>query len=207
MALKAHQDYVNLNTTLNTNENELKSIRSVLSTKLAPFTTDGVKLLTSFVDIKLTELVDTSIPRVIFLGINVNDKTYHPFVSLFISSLHQKLSITAKNTPANELNNHQAGHLNRIYMFLLDEFANIPPLVNYGRILSTCRSEGIMFMNIVQSNAQLTKNYKDDKDIILTNCTMNVFIKTDEYDTAKYYSNVLGETLIQTQDYSDDEKS
>lgn len=207
MALKAHQDYVNLNTTLNTNENELKSIRSVLSTKLAPFTTDGVKLLTSFADIKLTDLVDTSIPRVIFLGINVNDKTYHPFVSLFISSLHQKLSITAKNTPANELNNHQAGHLNRIYMFLLDEFANIPPLVNYGRILSTCRSEGIMFMNIVQSNAQLTKNYKDDKDIILTNCTMNVFIKTDEYDTAKYYSNVLGETLIQTQDYSDDEKS
>lgn len=187
--LSSRQDVMNLSKIFISAEEEGKSIMSTFDTKMNPFLSDGVKLLTSFNDITFEKLISGDKPKAIFVGINVNDPTYHPFIVLFISTLHQKLSEKAKKS---------GGSLNRYFMFMLDEFGNIPAIPNYGKILSTCRSENIKFMSIVQSNAQIEKNYEKDKDNIITNKGLNIYIKSNDLATAEYYSKVLGSTMIST---------
>lgn len=182
--LSSRQDLINLSSYFNVADNpEGGSIFSTFSTKFDKLINPGVRQLSSFSDITFEKLADTSKPKAILVGFKVDDSTYHPFVVLFISLLHKKLSDRAKR---------QGGALARYFLFMLDEFGNIPTLPDYGKILSTCRSENIKFMSIIQSKAQLEKNYSKDTDTIIANCGFNVYIKTDEYDTAEYYSKLLG---------------
>lgn len=187
LELETRADTIALSSIFNSADEEGKSIISTFDTKMNPFLTDGVKLLTSFNDITFEKLIQGAKPKAIFVGINVNDPTYYPFITLFISTLHQKLSEKAKKS---------GGKLDRYFMFMLDEFGNIPAIPNYGKILSTCRSENIKFMSIVQSNAQIEKNYEKDKDTIITNKGLNIYLKSGDEKTAEYYSKVLGQTTI-----------
>lgn len=162
------------------------SINSSLKGIINDLLTDGIKRLATYDDITFNKIIDDSTPTAIIVGINITDKTYHPFVTLFIAALHQKLSDKAKRNVDKKLK--------RRFMFLLDEFGNIPAIPNLAKILSTCRSENIGFMLIVQSNAQIDLTYGKDKDTIITNCGLIFYLKTNEYDTARYFSNLIGQT-------------
>lgn len=185
--LKNRPQLVQLSSYFKTGDNERGSINSVFTTKFFPFTGKGIKVLTSSNDITFDKLIDQSKPKVIFIGINVNEKLYHPFITLFISNLHQKLSEQAKK---------MGGSLDRTFLFMLDEFGNIPAIPRLGEITSTCRSENMKFMLIVQALEQIKTRYDKAMNTILTNCDFNVYIKANEKDTAETYSRMLGTTTI-----------
>ncbi|MED3382258.1 type IV secretory system conjugative DNA transfer family protein [Bacillus tropicus] len=82
-------------------------------------------------------------------------------------------------------------------IFLLDEFANIGKIEKYGRVLSTCRGLGMSMITIIQDNAQLENLYgKEVARTIINNHDFTLFLRTKDPETAKYYSNLAGETTV-----------
>ncbi|MGR5921000.1 VirD4-like conjugal transfer protein, CD1115 family [Bacillus paranthracis] len=77
--------------------------------------------------------------------------------------------------------------------FLLDEFANIGKIPNVDVLLSTVRSKKMTLVLGVQSIDQLKKNYKDSFNIIVENCKTKIALGGMTGETAKFYSELVGE--------------
>ena len=73
-------------------------------------------------------------------------------------------------------------------VFLLDEFANTPPLEDIETIVSVARSRGMYFQFFLQSFAQLDNLYgKEVSQIIQDNCGL-AYLKTNTQETAESIS-------------------
>ena len=146
----------------------------------------GAQNLVSFSSISISNIINSNKPQAVFVSFNVNEKTYHDYVILFLSSLHQALSDLAKR---------QGGRLKRTWMFMLDEFGNLPEFPQLSEILATCRSEGIKFMLIIQDLSQLEKTYKKHH-AIRSNCPFQIYIAPGTEESAKAISQLFGTTTI-----------
>ena len=62
------------------------------------------------------------------------------------------------------------GALPREVLFILDEFANIPQIPAFEKIITTARSRRIRFMISVQSMSQIYSRYGTSADTIIDNC-------------------------------------
>ena len=83
-------------------------------------------------------------------------------------------------------------------VFLLDEFANTPPLEDIETIVSVARSRGMYFQFFLQSFAQLDNLYgKEVSQIIQDNCGL-AYLKTNTQETAESISKRLGNKTIET---------
>lgn len=90
-------------------------------------------------------------------------------------------------------------------IFILDEFANIGRIEKYGRVLATCRGLGISMCTVVQDLAQLEEVYgKEMARSIINNHDTLLYLRTKDTETAKYLSNLAGETTVRlkTDSYS-----
>ncbi|WP_309246410.1 VirD4-like conjugal transfer protein, CD1115 family [Cytobacillus oceanisediminis] len=78
---------------------------------------------------------------------------------------------------------------------LLDEFANLGKINDYDNTLSTCRGLGIGITTIIQDFGQLEGKYgKEVSRTIRSNHDTHLFLATKDPETAKYYSQLAGET-------------
>ena len=81
--------------------------------------------------------------------------------------------------------------------WLLDEFANCPPLPDIDNIVSVARSRGMRFQFFIQSFSQLDNVYgKEVAQIILDNCGL-CYLKTNTQSTAETISKRLGKATIE----------
>ena len=86
--------------------------------------------------------------------------------------------------------------------WLLDEFANCPPLDDIEAIVSVSRSRGMRFHFFIQSLSQLDNVYgKEVAQIILDNCGL-VYLKTNTQETAEAISKRLGKKTIESSSIS-----
>ena len=86
--------------------------------------------------------------------------------------------------------------------WLLDEFANCPPLADIEALVSVARSRGMRFHFFIQSFSQLDNVYgKEVAQIILDNCGL-IYLKTNTQDTAEQISKRLGKTTISSSSIS-----
>lgn len=86
--------------------------------------------------------------------------------------------------------------------WLLDEFANCPPLADIEALVSVARSRGMRFHFFIQSLSQLDNVYgKDVAQIILDNCGM-IYLKTNTQATAEAISKRLGKKTIESNSFS-----
>lgn len=81
---------------------------------------------------------------------------------------------------------------------LLDEFNNIQEIPNFDNILATCRKYNINISIVLQNLAQLKARYKDAWNTILGNCDNFLFLGSNESETCKYVSDILGDGTIIT---------
>lgn len=88
---------------------------------------------------------------------------------------------------------------NRI-MFFLDEFGTLPPIQSAEMMFSASRSRRISFVPIIQSLAQLEKNYgKEGADIIIDNCQITVYGGfAPNSEAADVLSKTLGDRTVMT---------
>ena len=110
-------------------------------------------------------------------------------ISLIVQQLYREMLAVADET---------GGKLKNRVMFYLDEIGTIPKIDSAEMMFSAGRSRKISIIAIIQSLAQLEKNYgKEGSSIIIDNCQLTVFGGfAPNSETAEVMSKNLGEQTI-----------
>ncbi len=182
----------NLIPILSASENTYKSITAVFGEKMNIFDDINVSNVTSSSDFKFNVLGTEK--TVIYLIVPDEDKIYFSLVTMIVGIMYKELVKVA--------NKNENKKLEIPVDFILDEFANCPPLSEISAMVSVARSRGIRFYFFIQSFSQLNDVYgKDISQIILDNCGL-VYLKTNTQSTAEEISKRLGKKTIESNSVS-----
>ena len=196
---KKFKDYINtksygskskdaLVSILSASENTYKSITAVFGQKMNIFDDINVANVTSTSDFDFNIL--GSEPVALYVIVPDEDKTYFTLVTIIVGLLYRDLVKLA--------NSNDKKKLPYEIDFILDEFANCPPLADIEAIVSVARSRGMHFHFFIQSFSQLDNVYgKEVAQIILDNCGL-VYLKTNTQETAEAISKRLGKKTIES---------
>jgi type IV secretion system protein VirD4 len=146
-----------------------QAMQSVLSTALSK--------LNAFLDSELEQILcfDTAIDAekfctkksAIFLVMPEEDSTKYFIIGLIVQQLYREILSVADE--------HGGKLPNRVMMFL-DEIGTIPKIESAEMMFSASRSRRVSIVAIIQSFAQLEKNYgREGSAIIIDNCQDTVF--------------------------------
>lgn len=177
-----------LTSILSSSENTYKSITSVFNEKMSLFDDINVENITSSSSFDFDILGKE--PTALFFIVPDEDKTYFTLITIIIGLLYRELVKLA--------NIQESKKLPIEIDFLLDEFANCPPLNDIETIVSVARSRGMRFQFFIQSFAQLDNLYgKETSQIIMDNCGL-AYLKTNTQETAEIVSKRLGNQTIES---------
>ena len=127
----------------------------------------------------------------VFLIVQDEKKTLHPLATIFIKQCYETLIDVAQES---------GGKLPFRTNFILDEFANMPPLKDVTTMVTAARSRLIRFTFIIQNFAQLTKVYgKEDGDTIRGNCNL-LYLISSEIAALEEISKMCGEVKSKEKD-------
>ena len=73
----------------------------------------------------------------------------------------------------------------------------MPAIEGMANIITVCLGRGIRFIMIIQAYSQLKKLYADDDKTIIGNCGNQIYILTNEDETAETFSKLLGDKTIE----------
>ncbi len=169
---------------LNTGEQAMQSVLSTVLSRLNAFIDSEIEQILCFettVDIEKF----CSEKSAIFLVMPEEDNTKHFLISLFIQEYYREILAYA---------DERGGRLpNKVIMYL-DEIGTIPKIQSAEMMFSASRSRGVSIVAIIQSLAQLEKNYgKEGASIIADNCQDTLFGGfAPNSETAKIMSENLG---------------
>ena len=173
---------------ISTSDNTYRSVTSVFNERMTLFDDINVENITSNSDFKF-DILGTR-PTVLYCCIPDESKIYYTLVSIIVSLIYKTLVLLC--------NNQKDKRLPYDLVFLLDEFANTPPLSDIQTIVSVARSRGMQFQFFIQSLAQIDDLYgKEVSQIIQDNCGL-AFLKTNTQETAEAISKRLGNKTIET---------
>ena len=126
----------------------------------------------------------------VFLLIHDEKKTYHSLMTIFIKQCYETLIDVAQEN---------GGKLAFRTNFILDEFANMPPLKDVDSMVSAARSRDIRFTFIIQNFAQLNDVYGQEvAQVIRGNCGNLVYLISTEMAALKEISEMCGEIKVKT---------
>lgn len=173
---------------ISTSDNTYKSITSIFNERMTLFDDINVENITSNSDFEFDDLGKE--PTVLYCCIPDESKIYYTLVSIVVSLIYKTLVVLCNNQPKKRLPYD--------LVFLLDEFANTPPLPDIETIVSVARSRGMQFQFFLQSFAQLDNLYgREVSQIIQDNCGL-AYLKTNTQETAEAISKRLGNKTIET---------
>ncbi len=128
----------------------------------------------------------------IFLVIQDEKTTYHPLVTIFLKQCYETLIDVAQ-----EYGDKLPFKTN----FILDEFANMPPLKDVTTMVTAARSRKIRFTFIIQNFAQLNDVYgKEQAETIKGNCGNIVYLISSEMAALEEISKMCGEVKSKEKD-------
>ncbi|KAF5076308.1 Type IV secretory system Conjugative DNA transfer [anaerobic digester metagenome] len=125
----------------------------------------------------------------IFLILPEEDNTKYFMVSLFLQQFYREMLVVA---------DEHGGKLPNRVMIYADEIGTIPKIESFEMMLSAGRSRRISVVPIIQSFAQLDKNYgKEGSEIIRDNCQLTIFGGfAPNSETAQVLSKALGSRTV-----------
>lgn len=175
---------------ISTSENTYKSITSIFNERMTLFDDVNVENITSNSDKGFDFDIFGKEPSVLYCCIPDESKIYYTLISVVVSLIYKRLVFLC-NKQSNK-------KLPVELVFLLDEFANTPPLQDIETIVSVARSRGMYFQFFLQSFAQLDNLYgKEVSQIIQDNCGL-AYLKTNTQETAEAISLRLGTHGVET---------
>lgn len=172
--------------------NETKgSILSVFRQKVKLFASrENLSEMLSYSDIDLESIGER--PTAVFVVIQDEKKTYHSLVTILLKQIYETLISTAQK---------HGGVLPVRTNFLLDEFANMPPLKDVTTMITAARSRQIRFTMIIQNFAQLDSVYgKEDAETLRGNCGNLIYLVTTELKALEEISKMCGEVKSKKDD-------
>ena len=158
-----------LTSIFNASENTYKSITAIFGEKMSLFDDVNIANVTSSTNFEIDMLGKN--PTALYVIVPDEDKTYYTLVTVIVGLLYRELVKLA--------NGQDDKRLPTEIDWLLDEFANCPPLADIEAIVSVARSRGTGFHFFIQSFSQLDNVYgKEVAQIILDNCGL-IYLKTN----------------------------
>lgn len=164
------------------------SIYSNTLSKLTIFTYENIAKMTSKSSIDLMDIGWGKKPIAIFIGIPDYDRSNHFIATAFIKQLYFMLARYATHSPD--------GKCYREVVFHLDEVGNLPAIDDMANIITVSLGRNIMFNLFIQAYAQLEKLYDKDMATITGNCGNQFYILTNDGNTAKDFSDLIGNKTI-----------
>ena len=178
------------------------------STILAPSDTKGsiiavfkqkIKLFASRVNLsEMLSYSNFSIENIgtkktaLFIVIQDEKKTYHSLATILVKQIYETLIDVAQNN---------GGKLPIRTNFLLDEFANMPPLKDVTTMITAARSRAMRFTMIIQNFAQLNEVYGEQSaETIKGNCGNLIYLISTELKALEEISKMCGEVKSKKDD-------
>lgn len=161
--------------------------------RLAAFNVESVANLTHQDTLHLEDLFQSN-KTALFVLIPAGDTTFNFIAAILYSQMFQFFREEAFQNKNKALPHH--------VRFLLDEFANIGTIPDFGEMLSVMRSMNFSASVILQNTEQLEKGYKDSMKTIIANCNSKLYLGGDEQSTTKIVSEMLGKETIDTRNWN-----
>ncbi len=162
-----------------------KCIVSCFNSKMSPYKSSSIRLITSCNSFELSELVNEEKPIAIFIAYRDEIKAHYQVISSFVQSAYSYLIEYA--------NQRYSGKLENPFYFILDEFGNFPKINDFETVVSACAGRNIWFILVLQSYAQLYNVYGEyTAEIIRDNLNMHVFIGSNNPSTLEEFSKECG---------------
>lgn len=167
------------------------SILSVFKQKVKLFASrENLSEMLSHNDIDLANIGRKK--TVLFIVVQDEKKTYHPLVTILLKQCYETLIDVAQEN---------GGSLPVRTNFLLDEFANMPPLKDVTTMITAARSRHIRFTMIIQNFAQLNQVYgKENAETIKGNCGNIIYLISTELAALEEISKMCGEVKSKKDD-------
>ena len=177
-----------------------ESIIATAMADLSSFADPDIQYITCNNDIDFKDIGRK--PTVVFLIIPDEKENRHIFASLFITQAYKALVELASGPEGIR------GACPHPVNIIIDEFANMPMIPGMDNKITVARSRGIAFMLIIQALSQLRAKYGPDvAEIIKSNCNLQVFLATNDNETAEYFSKICGEKTIKESNVTIDQKT
>lgn len=183
--------YTNVASTLFAPSETKASIISVFKQKIKLFSSkENLSEMLSYSDFNMEDIGRQK--TVVFIIIQDEKKTYHPLATIFVKQCYESLIDVA---------HANGGKLPIRTNFILDEFANMPPLKDVTTMITAARSRLIRFNLIIQNFAQLNQVYgKENAETIKGNCANLIYLLSSELGALKEISELCGEEKSKDKD-------
>lgn len=176
--------YINASSTLMAPNETKGSILAVFKQKIKLFSSrENLSEMLSHSDFDMREIGKNK--TAVFIVIQDEKKTYHSLVTIFLKQCYETLISVAQEC---------GGKLPYRTNFILDEFANMPPLKDVTTMVTAARSRNMRFNFIIQNFAQLYEVYgKENGETIKGNCGNIVYLISTELSALEEISKMCGE--------------
>ena len=182
--------YINASGTVFAPEETKGGILSTFKQKIKLFSSrDNLSEMLSHSDFDMKDIGRQK--TAVFMIVQDEKKTLHPLATIFIKQVYETLIDVAQEC---------GGKLPNRTNFILDEFANMPPLKDVTTMVTAARSRLIRFNFIIQNYAQLTQVYgKEDAETIKGNC-YTMYLISSELQALEEISKMCGEVKSKEKD-------
>ncbi len=183
--------YIFASNTINAPNETKGGILSTFRQKIRLFSSrETLSEMLAYSDFKMEDIGKEK--TAVFMIIHDEKKTYHALMTIFIKQCYETLIDIAQEN---------GGKLPFRTNFILDEFANMPPLKDVDSMVSAARSRDIRFTFIIQNFAQLNDVYgKEVAEIIKGNCGNLVYLISTELAALEEISKMCGEVKSKEKD-------
>jgi len=183
--------YVNASSTLMAPSDTKGSILSVFKQKIKLFASrENMSEMLSHSDFDMDNIGRQK--TAVFIVVQDEKKTYHSLVTIFLKQCYETLIRVAQEC---------GGKLPYRTNFILDEFANMPPLKDVTTMVTAARSRAMRFSFIIQNFAQLYEVYgKENGETIKGNCGNIVYLISSELNALEEISKMCGEVKSKEKD-------
>lgn len=166
------------------------SIYSTMLDKLMSFTYENVAKMTMESSFKLEEIGFGENPIAVFINAPDYDESLHNLASIFVNQVYV---INAKKAG-------DSGYCKRPIKFVANEIGNFPTIAGLKSMITVGLARKMSFDLYIQDLGQLESKYGKDAKVIISNCGNKFYILTDDEETNKVFSNLIGhETFIDVQ--------
>lgn len=183
--------YMFASTTINAPNDTKGGILSTFRQKIRMFSTkENLSEMLSYSDFDMRDIGKEK--TAVFMIIHDEKKTYHSLMTIFIKQCYETLIDVAQEN---------GGKLQYRTNFILDEFANMPPLKDVDSMVSAARSRDIRFTFIIQNYAQLNDVYGEEvAQVIRGNCGNLIYLISTELKALEEISKMCGEVKSKEKD-------
>ena len=183
--------YINASSTLMSPTDTKGSILAVFKQKIKLFSSrENLSEMLSYSDFEMEDIGRKK--TAVFIVIQDEKKTYHSLVTIFIKQCYETLIDVAQES---------GGKLTYRTNFILDEFANMPPLKDVTTMVTAARSRKIRFNFIIQNFSQLNQVYGNENgETIKGNCGNIIYLISSEIKALEEISKMCGEVKSKEKD-------